>query len=349
MVSRRSSDLHLTCGHLIAFRVDGDIVREEKGPPLSPAMLEHLLLPIIPDFKRAQFAKFWDVDFAYALAGVGRFRVNLFRDNHGVGAVFRYIPDKVLTLEELGAPDALFNFCKMAKGLVLVTGPTGSGKSTTQAAMIDFINEARHEHIITIEDPIEFVHPQKKCLINQREVGKHTESFSQALRAALREDPDVVLVGELRDLETTSIALETAETGHLVFGTLHTNTAVSTIDRVIDQYPTEQQRIIRNTLAASLRGVVTQVLCRKKEGGRCAAYEILVTDDAVAAMIREGKNHMIPSHMQTQKAAGNRLLNESLLKLVMEGLVDYEEAWKKSINRKEFEETLKKKGGSRAA
>ena len=342
MIDNKASDLHLTIGQPVIFRIDGDICRA-KTPNLDSKTMKSYLLPIMPKVKQRQFANSWDVDFAYEVANLGRFRVNVFRDYHGVGSVMRHIPDKVLSADQLNLPDSIRKLCHLSKGLVLVTGPTGSGKSTTLAAMIDLINSTRSEHILTIEDPIEFVHSQKKCLVNQREVGKHTDSFSAALKAALREDPDIVLVGELRDLETTAIALETAETGHLVFGTLHTNTAISTVDRIIDQFPADQQRIIRNMLATSMKGVIAQSLCKKKRGGRCAAHEILIPNDAVGSMIRESKNHMIANHMQTQQADGNCLMADSLTRLVAEDQVRYWDAWAKAIDKKEFEDFAKRK------
>ena len=345
MIKRKASDVHMTCGEPLCMRIDGDITRIGTEP-LTPEDLERLLLPMIPPRNKSEFITISDSDFAYEIRGIARFRVNLFRDKNGAGAVMRHIPSTILTAEQLNLPPAITKFCSLSKGLVLVTGPTGSGKSTTLAAMIDLINKSRSDHILTVEDPIEFVHPQHKCLINQREVHKHTGSFSRALKAALREDPDIVLIGEMRDLETVAIAIETAETGHLVFGTLHTNTAVSTIDRIIDQFPTDQQAQIRMMLAASLRGVVAQTLLKKKKGGRVAAHEILVTNDAVSAMIREGKNHMIGNHMQSQKADGNLLLNDSLLKLVKEGIVDIDEAIRKSVDRSSFIETAKRQGGA---
>jgi twitching motility protein PilT len=262
----------------------------------------------------------------------------------GVGAVLRQIPDKVLSADDLGLPPAIRKLCELNKGLVVVTGPTGSGKSTTLAAMIDLINETRSDHILTIEDPIEFVHKQKKCLINQREVHKHTQSFSRALRAALREDPDIILIGEMRDLETVEIAIETAETGHLVFGTLHTNTAISTVDRLIDQFPSEQQEQVRIMLSESLKGVVAQTLVKKKGGGRCAAQEILIVDKAVSSLIREGNTHMMQNQMQTQKSKGNQLLNDALLMLIQKGLVDPKDAYMKAIEKEAFTTLLQQKG-----
>ncbi|MDD9951872.1 MAG: type IV pilus twitching motility protein PilT, partial [Zetaproteobacteria bacterium] len=343
MVTLKSSDMHLTIGQPVIYRIDGHICRQE-GEALNAQRMQQLIDPIIPDLKRKSFAKTWDTDFAYAIPQLGRFRVNLFRNHRGVGAVLRHIPDTILSADTLGLSDAIRNFATLSKGLILVTGPTGSGKSTTLAAILDLVNEQRAEHILTIEDPIEFVHPQKKCLLNQREVGKHTAGFARALKAALREDPDIILVGELRDLETTSIAIETAETGHLVFGTLHTNTAISSVSRIVDQYPAEQQSIIRNMLASSLRGVISQVLCRKKGGGRAAAQEILVISDPVRAMIREGKTHMVYSHMQTQSGEGNLTLSMSLANLVRSGTVDYQEAWSKAVDKKDFENTAKRMG-----
>ena len=342
MVAAKASDLHLTNNQPVIMRVDGDICRLE-GDCLNSSILKEYLLPMIPELKKKEFLDSWDIDFAYEISGIGRFRVNMFRDHNGPGAVLRHIPDRVISAEDLGLPQAITGLCGLSKGLILVTGATGSGKSTTLAAMLDVINKQRHEHILTIEDPIEFIHEQKKCLINQREVGKHTASFGRALRAALREDPDVVLVGELRDLETTSIALKTAETGHLVFGTLHTNTAVSTVDRVVDQFPSEEQRIIRNMLASTMKGVIAQTLCKRQSGGRVAAYEILIPNEAVSSMVREGKNHMIANFMQTQQADGNMLMNDSLTRLVASGLVDYQEAWAKAIDKKDFEEQARRK------
>jgi pilus retraction protein PilT len=341
MVQNNASDIHLTLGQPIIFRIDGELVRQGQTA-ISEQMMETLLLPIMPYSNKQEFSEIYDTDFAYELPGIGRFRVNMFKDNYGVGAVLRQIPAEVLTADQLNLPEAIRKFCGLHKGLVLVTGPTGSGKSTTLAAMIDLINKSRPEHILTIEDPIEFVHSQQMCLVNQREVGKHTKSFKRALKAALREDPDIVLIGELRDLETIHIALETAETGHLVFGTLHTNTAVSTIDRIIDQFPADQQSQMRTMVASSLKGVVAQTLIKKKGGGRCAAHEILVPNDAVANMIRESKNHMIENHMQTQKQDGNMLLNESLIKLVSANQVEVKDAYFKALDKGSFIDIAKR-------
>jgi twitching motility protein PilT len=343
MVEMKASDMHLTVGQPIIFRVHGDIKRISQEPIL-PDMMQQFLLPTMPKRNHQEFSKSQDTDYAYELAGVGRFRVNIFRDRNGVGAVMRHIPSQILTAEQLNLAPAITKLCTLNKGLVLVTGPTGSGKSTTLAAMIDLINKTRREHILTIEDPIEFVHPQQLCLVNQREVHKHTGSFARALKAALREDPDVVLIGEMRDLETIAIAIETAETGHLVFGTLHTTTAMSTVDRIIDQFPADRQAQIRVMLSSSLRGVVAQTLLKKKTGGRVAAHEILIANDAVGAMIREGKVQHLANHMLTQKQDGNQLLNDSLLKLVQDGVVEAQDAFFKAVDKNSFMAAAKARG-----
>lgn len=343
MVKQRASDLHLTMNEPPCLRVDGEIVRfnDER---MTEEQMRSYLLPIMPRRNLEEFATSHDTDFAYELRGVARFRVNMFRDRMGVGAVLRQIPDRILSADDLGLSPAIRKLCELQKGLVIVTGPTGSGKSTTLASMIDLINETRSDHILTIEDPIEFVHPQKRCLINQREVHKHTKSFSRALRAALREDPDIILIGELRDLETVEIAIETAETGHLVFGTLHTNTAISTVDRLIDQFSAEQQEQVRVMLAESLKGVIAQTLIKKKGGGRVAAQEILIVDRAISALIREGNTHMIQNQMQTQKTKGNLLLNDALMNLVSKGLIEPKDAFVKAIDKDGLIALLQQKG-----
>jgi len=285
-----------------------------------------MVFDIMGDAVRKTFQETNDVDFSFELGNIARFRVNVFRTRRGEGAVFRTIPTQVMTLEELGLPPIMKELCEKEKGLVLVTGPTGSGKSTTLAAMIDHINESFEGHILTIEDPIEFVHATKKCLVNQREVGRDTTSFNAALRGALREDPDVILVGEMRDLETISLALTAAETGHLVFGTLHTSSAPKTVDRVIDVFPAGQQGQIRTMFAESIQAVVTQTLLRKRAGGRIAAIEVLIGTPAVRNLIRENKIHQIPSSMQTGQAVGMQTLDMALLDLVNKGLVTREEA-----------------------
>lgn len=334
LVELGASDLHLTAGMQPRVRIDGDMrLLPGSGEALGGETIRSLLLEIATDEARERFAVTRDADFAYEISGVARFRVNVFRDRRGVSGVLRVIPSRILTADELGLPPVVRDLCSLPKGLVLVTGPTGSGKSTTLAAMIDLINDTRPDHIITIEDPVEFVHESRSCLVNQREVHADTRSFAAALRAALREDPDIVLVGELRDLETTSIAIETAETGHLVFGTLHTNTAISTVDRIIDQFPADRQAQVRAMLAVSLRGVIAQTLCKRVGGGRVAAMEVLVSSHAVANLIREGKTFQLTSVMQTQRQAGNQTMNDALLQLVQSGVVSSEEALAKAIDR----------------
>ncbi|TAJ16542.1 MAG: type IV pilus twitching motility protein PilT [Planctomycetota bacterium] len=333
MIELGASDLHMTSECVPMFRLHGEMTPVEGQEAIPAAQMEQILLEIAPDQNQKQFLGEWDTDFAYEIEGLARFRCNLFMDRKGPGAVFRQIPSKVLTAEQLNLPKAVLDLCFLSKGLVVVTGPTGSGKSTTLAAMIDHINKSRRDHIITIEDPIEFVHEDQRCRINQREVHRHTGSFKRALRAALREDPDIVLVGEMRDLETIEIAIETAETGHLVFGTLHTNTAASTVDRIIDQFPADRQSQIRTMLSSSLKGVVAQTLCKKQPKGRIAALEILIVNSAIAANVREGKTHQIPSAMQIGGKLGMKLLNDSLLDLVKNGTVDAAEAYIKAVNK----------------
>ncbi len=344
MVAKGASDIHLASHTEPMMRMSGDMVRFPDEAVIEPREMYEMLLNILPHRNRIQYENDFDTDFAYEIKNLARFRCNYFRDRMGPGAVFRQIPEKIPSAAQLGVPDKVLELGFLTKGLVLVTGPTGSGKSTTMAAIVDHINDNRTDHIITIEDPIEFVHPNKKCLVNQRQVGVHTEGFSRALRAALREDPDIVLVGEMRDLETIAIAIETAETGHLVFGTLHTTTAPSTIDRIIDQFPPEQQEQIRVMLSESLKGVVSQCLCKKIGGGRVAALEILMVDGAVANLIREGKTFQIKSIMQTQKAKGNQLLNDALGKLVKEGKVEPMEAFMKSVDKDSMKAILQGMG-----
>ena len=335
MVKAKASDLHLSSNCLPKFRIDGDMrsVSGDNTEPLTPEQVQKLLEEIIPESNQQEFSEKRDTDFAYAIDGLGRFRVNIFKDIEGIGAVFRFIPQNILTMEQLNLPPVIKSFCDLNKGLVLITGPTGSGKSTTLAAMVDYINSSRQSHIVTIEDPVEFVHENKKCLINHREITTHTDSFKNALRAALRQDPDIIMVGELRDLETTEIAIETAETGHLVLGTLHTSTAASTVDRVVDQFPTGRQTQIRTMLASSLKGVVCQNLLKRKEKGRVAAMEILVVNAAVSHNIREGKTHQITSAIQTGGRLGMKLLNTHLIELVCQKIVDPEEAYLKAADK----------------
>ncbi len=340
----RASDLHLRSGEPPLFRVDGEIVPDGSGEAIETGMLERMLRSIMPPRSQEEFANSNDADLAHELAGVARYRVNVFRDRRGIGSVIRAIPSRVVTAEEMGITPEVQRLCGLSKGLVLVTGPTGSGKSTTLCSLIDLVNRERRDHIVTIEDPIEFVHVNKGCLITQREVGVHTSSFKQALRAALREDPDVVLVGELRDLETVSIAIETAETGHLVFGTLHTSTAAGTIDRIIDQFPSDRQSQVRVMLSESLRGVISQTLCRRIGGGRVAAREILLTTPAISNLIREAKTFQIPSVIQTSRKLGMVTLNDSLLELVESGQVEAVEAYARAVDKPTILQSLKARG-----
>jgi len=302
-----------------------------------------MLMSIMVGKELGEFRETGDTDWAHEIEGIARFRANAARDRRGPLGVFRVIPSKVMTADEMGLSREVQNLCYLSKGLVLVTGPTGSGKSTTLAALVDLINRTRSDHIITIEDPIEFVHQSKKCLVTQRQVGLHTRGFKAALRAALREDPDIVMVGEMRDLETVSIAIETAETGHLVFGTLHTSTAASTIDRIIDQFPADRQSQIRVMLSESLRGVISQTLCRKIGGGRAAAREILISIPAISNLIREGKTFQIPSIVQTNRKAGMVTLNDALMELVDGKVVEPKEAYIKAVEKSGFAAALKAK------
>ncbi len=343
LVQSSSSDLHLRVGEPPVFRTHGEMKRQST-PALSPEQLELMLLAVMPERNRAQWKETGDSDFAYEIGGLARFRVNAARDRKGPMAVFRVIPAQVVTVEQLNISKEVQQLCYLTKGLVLVTGPTGSGKSTTLCSLIDLINRTRSDHIITIEDPIEFVHESKKCIITQRQVGVHTQGFRAALRAALREDPDIVLVGEMRDLETIAIAIETAETGHLVFGTLHTTTAASTVDRIIDQFPADRQSQIRVMLSESLRGVISQTLCKKTGGGRVAAREILLTTPAISNLIREAKTFQIPSIMQTSKQLGMVTLNDALLELVEKREISPDEAYMKSVEKTGLAASLKAKG-----
>jgi twitching motility protein PilT len=319
--ARGASDLHLSAGEPPAVRVHGDLARLD-GTPLSAHQVLELVHSIMTDAQREHFAVDHECDFACDLPGVGRYRVNVFVHLRGPGAVLRAIPTKVPQLEDMVLPPVLKELCEKERGLVLVTGPTGSGKSTTLAAMVNHINATWDAHILTVEDPIEFVHPPNRCFVNQREVGPHTNSFANALRAALREDPDVILVGEMRDLETIALAITAAETGHLVFGTLHTSSAAKTIDRIIDAFPGEQQGQIRAMLSESLEAVVAQTLVKKKGGGRIAACEVLVGAPAVRNLIREGKLHQIPSMMQTGQRMGMQTLDMALADLLKRGLIE---------------------------
>ena len=341
MFEQKASDLHLASGNPPMLRINGELHRVEY-PPLESDALKQLLYEITPEYKIKVFEETGDVDFGYEIPNVSRFRANFFNQKNGISAVFRQIPSKVLSFEDFekfGAPlpAVLKKFCMMHKGLVVVTGPTGSGKSTTLAAMVDYCNNNRKDHIITVEDPIEFVHQSKNCLVNHREVGIHTKSFAAALRGALREDPDIVMVGELRDLETIELALTAASTGHLVFGTLHTQSAAKTVDRIIDVFPGEQQNKIRATLSESLKGVIAQNLFKRiDKKGRVAALEILVFNTAVANLVREGKTHQIPGMIQVGKKMGNTPLDDSIMEHLRMKRIAPEEAYDKCIERKKF-------------
>ena len=325
-VDSGASDLHLNAGSAPMVRIDGEM-RKIDVPDLLPDDIHHLIYDIMTDEDRKRFEENWELDFSREIGEMGRFRVNVYYQNHGKAAVFRTIPNKIMTLEELNLPQSLIKFCELDKGLVLVTGPTGSGKSTTLAAMVDYINRNHKSHIITIEDPIEFVHESKSCLMSQREVGRDTYSFSNALRSALREDPDVILVGEMRDLETISLAISAAETGHLVFGTLHTNSVAKTVDRIVDVFPTGQQSQIRAMFADSVEGVVSQLLLKRSEGkGRVAALEIMVASNAVRALIREKKTFQLESALQTGSSLGMCTMEQAIRKLYDQKLITREVA-----------------------
>ena len=341
MKEQDASDLHLSTGNQPMLRIHGELVRIDS-PPLENDDLKALVYEIAPEQKVKVFEETGDVDFGYEYPGFARYRANFLNQKNGIAAVFRLIPSKVLTLEQLGLPPVLKRFAMLKKGMVLVTGPTGSGKSTTLAAMVDFCNLHRKDHIITVEDPIEFVHRSQQCLVNHREVGVHTKSFAAALRGALREDPDIILVGEMRDLETIELALTAAATGHLVFGTLHTSNAPKTIDRVIDVFPTSQQNQIRATLSESLKGVVAQNLFKRiDKPGRVAALEILVVDSPIANLIREGKTHQIPGMMQVGKKKGNQPLDDAVMEHLRSAVISPEEAYEKCSDKKKFRALLK--------
>lgn len=322
MVQQNASDMHLSAGTQPFFRIHGEMVGLNH-PPLNNDSIQALIFEILSEKQKRLFVDNWELDMSYAVPGTGRFRVNVFMQRRGMGGVFRVIPEVIKSAKELNLPQSILDMIDVPRGLVLVTGPTGSGKSTTLASLINEINVSRKEHIITIEDPIEFVHENRGCLINQREVSSHTKSFANALKAALREDPDIILVGELRDLETIQLAMTAAETGHLVFGTLHTNNAPKTVDRIIDVFPQAQQSQIRVMLSESLRGVIAQTLFpRADKPGRIAAYEVLTNTHAVANLIRESKTHQIPSIMQTQMELGMMTFEHHINKLVTDGRID---------------------------
>jgi twitching motility protein PilT len=333
---KKGSDLHLSAENPPLIRTSGEMVHATTQK-LSHEENKELLYEIMTDPQRHQFEDTHDIDFAYEVPELeSRFRANVFCDRHGICAAFRLIPTQILTVEQLGLPPTVLKFTNLKKGLVVVTGATGSGKSTTLAAMIDHINKKQKDHILTIEDPIEFVHTSQGCLINQREVGRHTKSFSTALRAALREDPDIIMVGEMRDLETIELAITAAETGHLVFGTLHTSSAAKTVDRIINVFPTGQQEQIRAMLAESLRGVIAQQLLRTVDGKRCAALEILSVTTAVSNLIREGKTFQIPSVIQTGKGEGMQLMDQAIQALLAAKRIALVEAQKYAVNKSLF-------------
>lgn len=330
-VKNGASDLHLSAGMPPMIRVDGD-VKKINIPELDRAAVQSMIYDIMNDKQRKEFEEHLETDFSFEIPDIARFRVNAFNQNRGAGAVFRTIPTKILTLEELGAPKIFEEISSFPRGIVLVTGPTGSGKSTTLAAMMNFKNETEQGHILTIEDPIEFVHESKKCLMNQREVHRDTLGFDAALRSALREDPDVILVGEMRDQETISLALTAAETGHLVFGTLHTSSAAKTIDRIIDVFPAGEKPMVRSMLSESLKAVISQTLLKKQGGGRVAAHEIMVGTPAIRNLIREDKVAQMYSAIQTGQAHGMQTLDQNLKELMNKGVVSMEEARKKAAN-----------------
>jgi len=331
-VKNAASDLHLSAGLPPMIRVDGD-VRRINVPPLEPKAVHNMLYDIMSDKQRKDFEEFFETDFSFEIQGLARFRVNVFNHNRGVGGVFRTIPSTILTLEELGAPEIFKQITHKPRGLILVTGPTGSGKSTTLAAMMDYKNENEFGHILTIEDPIEFVHQSKKCLVNQREVHRDTLGFAESLRSALREDPDIILVGEMRDPETIGLALTAAETGHLVFGTLHTNSASKTIDRIIDVFPGSEKEMVRSMLSESLQAVISQTLCKKVGGGRVAAHEIMIATPAIRNLIRENKIPQMYSAIQTGGQVGMQTLDQNLSDLVKHGVVSKQDAQMKAFNK----------------
>ncbi|MCB1857735.1 MAG: type IV pilus twitching motility protein PilT [Gammaproteobacteria bacterium] len=334
-VKHEASDLHLSAGLPPMIRVDGDI-RRINVPALEHKVVHGLVYDIMNDKQRKDYEEFLETDFSFEIPGLARFRVNAFNQDRGAGAVFRTIPSKVLTLEDLGCPESFKDIVNVPRGLVLVTGPTGSGKSTTLAAMMNYKNDSEYAHILTIEDPIEFVHTSKKCLVNQREVHRDTHGFAEALRSALREDPDIILVGELRDLETIRLALTAAETGHLVFGTLHTSSAAKTIDRIIDVFPAGEKGMVRSMLSESLRSVIAQTLMKKTGGGRTAGWEIMVGTPAIRNLIREDKVAQMYSAIQTGQAHGMQTLDQHLQELVKKGMISRADAKLKAINKELF-------------
>ncbi|MGE3811978.1 MAG: type IV pilus twitching motility protein PilT [Candidatus Nanopelagicales bacterium] len=337
MLDRGASDLHLTSGAKPTIRVSGSLVPLDDFEVLTPPVLQRVIYSVLTQHQREKFEEELELDFAYSLPGRARFRVNIYRQRDSLGAAFRIIPFEIKSLESLGVPPAVSNFAALPRGFVLVTGPTGSGKSTTLAALVDLANRTRHDHIMTVEDPIEFLHRHKSCIVNQREVGEDTKSFGNALKHVLRQDPDIILVGEMRDLETIQVALTAAETGHLVFATLHTQDAAQTIDRIIDVFPPHQQQQVRQQLAMSLQGVVCQTLCKTADGhGRVVATEVLVVNPAVRNLIREGKTHQIYSVMQAGAQHGMHTLDQHLAELVRRRKVTYEHGVEKCHHIEDF-------------
>ncbi|MFQ5488830.1 MAG: type IV pilus twitching motility protein PilT [Gammaproteobacteria bacterium] len=330
-----ASDLHLSAGLPPMIRVDGD-VRRINVPPLDNKTVQNMVYDIMNDKQRKDFEEHLETDFSFEIPGLARFRVNVFNHNRGVGGVFRTIPSTILSLEELGCPEVFKDIAEYPRGIVLVTGPTGSGKSTTLAAMLDYKNNTEFGHILTLEDPIEFVHQSKKCLVNQREVHRDTVGFAEALRSALREDPDIILVGEMRDPETIGLALTAAETGHMVFGTLHTSSAAKTIDRIIDVFPAAEKEMVRSMLSESLRAVISQTLLKKVGGGRVAAHEIMIGTPAIRNLIRENKVPQMYSAIQTGQSLGMQTLDQCLQDLVARGLVSKQDAMTKAANKDAF-------------
>jgi twitching motility protein PilT len=334
-VKNGASDLHISAGVPPMIRVDGD-VRRVNVPAMKHKEVHEMVYDIMNDKQRKDYEEFLETDFSFEIPGLARFRVNAFNQNRGAAAVFRTIPTKILTLEELNCPGIFSEIASYPRGIALVTGPTGSGKSTTLAAMIDYKNDNEYEHILTVEDPIEFVHESKKSLVNQREIHRDTLGFNEALRSALREDPDTILVGELRDLETIRLALTAAETGHLVFGTLHTSSAAKTIDRIIDVFPAAEKSMVRSMLSESLRAVISQTLCKKVGGGRAAAHEIMIGTPAIRNLIREDKIAQMYSAIQTGQGMGMQTLDQNLKELTQRGLISKQEARRKAANKDSF-------------
>ncbi len=334
-VKNQASDLHLSAGEPPMIRVDGDI-RRINVPPLEHKTVHSLIYDIMDDKQRKEFEEFYENDFSFEIPGLARFRVNAFNHHRGAGAVFRTIPTEILSLKDLKCPQIFEQILQHHRGLILVTGPTGSGKSTTLSAMINHVNENTYGHILTIEDPIEFVHNSKKCLINQREVHRDTKGFNEALRSALREDPDIILVGELRDPETIRLALTAAETGHLVFGTLHTSSAAKTIDRIVDVFPASEKDMVRAMLSESLQAVISQTLMKKSDGGRIAAHEIMIGTPAIRNLIRENKVPQMYSAIQTGQQMGMQTLDQSLMELVNRGAITRIEARSKAVSKDQF-------------